>query len=180
MSAYIVDKVHIDLLVQAMLETYHKPFYVHRFEPTEVTLPVTTSPAVDPVPEEVRHLYVWGDISEADFMGRILWAENLESIKYRYPTDAEGQWPGPAGLTTDDVYCYAYERLPSHGNIPAVTVLKAIQGYEYQSCEHPGWSTSIAHAAIERLQSDAIGRLPGYEDAPWEATDRLMLMKGAA
>jgi hypothetical protein len=49
--------------------------------------------------------------------------------------------------------------------------LKAISCYEYQSCEHPGWRKSEAHAFCEALRDMAIGCLPGYDDAPWEIND---------
>ena len=52
--------------------------------------------------------------------------------------------------------------------IEAVQVLKAIQCYRYQSCEHPGWENSDARRWIDRLESDAIANLPGYDDADWE------------
>jgi hypothetical protein len=49
-----------------------------------------------------------------------------------------------------------------------VQVLKAIQSYAYQSCEHPEWDGSLAKRFCDWLESAIIGDLPGYDDAEWE------------
>jgi hypothetical protein len=50
-------------------------------------------------------------------------------------------------------------------------VLKAIDCYRYQSCEHPGWASSEAQQFCLALQALAINHLPGYDQAPWDITD---------
>jgi hypothetical protein len=54
--------------------------------------------------------------------------------------------------------------------LSAIECCKALDCYEYQSCEHPGWSASGARAFCERLRSSLVGAMAGYGDAPWEWT----------
>jgi len=91
-------------------------------------------------------------------VGAALFAENVASVTYRYDF----------ALTVDPY-------VATNASPPAtdpVQVLKAVQCYEYQTCEHPGWLDSAARLFCEHLTSAAIGRLPGYEDAAWEITPR--------
>ena len=79
----------------------------------------------------------------------------LRSVAHRYAEDADEA----AGL-------YVYRR-SGHPADP-VAVLKALDCYEYQACEDGGWEASEALAFCEALRHRAVGRLPGYEAAPWE------------
>jgi hypothetical protein len=98
-------------------------------------------------------------------VGQMLWDENIKSICARYP-DCVGhpdRMPGPLNET------FRYERhihLPM--SIDPVQVIKACNCYEYQSCEHEGWTTSEAKTFIDALRRKAINALPGYDDADWE------------
>lgn len=120
MSAFIVDKHHIDHIVTT----------ANRWEMREANTP--------------------------DELGRTLWTENVKSVAYRYsePTDmteaAEYRWP-------------VFGRV-----LKPVEALKAINCLEYQSCEHPAWQTSEARRFCESFKAEAIGRLDGYSEAPWE------------
>jgi hypothetical protein len=90
------------------------------------------------------------DLSD-DQLGRMLVATNHESVYARYREDVVA--PG-----------YKFHQTA----VSALMVLKAIDCYEYQSCEHDGWETSTAKAYCEGLRRYVIGCLPGYDDAPWE------------
>lgn len=90
-------------------------------------------------------------------VGAMLLAENRRSVDHRYD---EQDWEPP----------YLFTALP--GNPDPVVVLKAIDCYRYQSCEHPGWPASEALQFCLALQALAIGHLPGYDHAPWDITDR--------
>lgn len=96
----------------------------------------------------------------ADGIGRMLWHENAASIEARYGPDA-----GQFDLAATYRYTTPVGRIPS-----AVEALKLISCYEYQSCEHPGWTGSRAHAFCQSLTGVLIGCLPGYDAAPWEWT----------
>jgi len=50
--------------------------------------------------------------------------------------------------------------------LPALTVLKACDGFDYQASETPDYETSLAAIVIRAIRKWAITRLPGYSDAP--------------
>lgn len=171
MSAFVVDKAHIDAMIQAGIEfrLYGSDLsWYHEDQRHELTL------------------------ANADAVGAMLWGENARSVGYRYSYDGRVGYYGPEGaaeLEADhgedlpgryvDVEVapgvtidmpewaepYAYKR---YGNaLKPVVVLKAIDCYEYQSCEHDEWAESEAHAFCHALRKRMIHSLPGYEDAPW-------------
>ena len=91
-------------------------------------------------------------------VGAMLLAENRRSVNHRYD---EEEWEEP----------YGFRRLAGYPD--PIVVLKAISCYRYQSCEHPAWPDSEAFRFCEALESVAIARLPGYDEAPgWEVHDR--------
>jgi len=81
-------------------------------------------------------------------VGAVLLAENARSVNHRY---AEETWES------------VFEYSPIRGRLTPLQVLGAIGYYEYQSCEHPDWDESEAHAFCDALRHLAIGELPGYK-----------------
>ena len=144
MSAYIVDRGHIRFLIQAALTFSQRNGACFRFYQGETC-------------HELR-------AENADAIGTMLWKENEASVSYRYPHDTN-DLPGPVGDGPDHIYTHRACWLP----INPLHVLSAVACYDYQSCEHPGWKESAAHAFCEALMHKAIYRLPGYDDAPWGA-----------
>lgn len=110
------------------------------------------------------------DETSCNEVGRMLWMANIRSVAYRYnePIDA-GDLPGPVDLNLAETFhtgavIFGQQYSP-------VEILLAIEGYEYQSCEHPSWSTSEAQAFCDALRKHVISRLPGYDAAhSWEIT----------
>jgi hypothetical protein len=150
MSAYIVDKVHIDVLVSLAIQgrTPSRLRWYH---------------------DDTSHEARWDN---ADDVGRMLWRENLASVAYRYPDDTSGKRPGPCDLADADIEAYTHA---AHGyQLTPVEGLQAIRGYEYQACEHPGWHGSEAYAFCDALRRCLISRLRGSDDAPWEWTQATM------
>lgn len=96
----------------------------------------------------------------ASALGQMLVNENITSVQYRYRGEAVDTLPEPIDKTSLLDYQYAPGR-------PLTTVegLVALDGYEYQSCEHPGWVSSEAYAFVNALRSRLIGYLPGYSEA---------------
>ena len=145
MSAFIVDKIHIDGLVQAMLESngFHSPFrYFFK---------------------DKSHAVVK---ENANDIGSMLWEENLKSIDSRYPDCKEdGKYPGPIDFSTKDIVSYTYKRASQR--VKLIDALKAIDCYEYQTCEHNDWEKSESFAICQSLRKWLISRLPGYEEASW-------------
>lgn len=173
MSAFIVDKAHIDALVAAGLMGDYGCKLTWANE--------------EGAYDGSRKL----DHTTADRVGRMLWAENVISVDHRYSPEGrvayygEGwengpdfQLPGryveeaiPGTTETLSVPEYAYldeYRFPVGTRAPSpVATLKAIDCYEYQSCEHAGWKDSEAKRFCEALRDDMITRLPGYSEASW-------------
>jgi hypothetical protein len=141
MSAFMVSKAHIDYMVAAALSTRYGLTYYWQGRRYDVS---------------------HANASEA---GRMLWLENLASIKSRYPKDGDGKRPGPNGLRDEQVEGYSYRNGATVVN--PVVILKQIACYEYQSCEHEEWSDSKAAALCDALRKAWIHALPGFEDAPW-------------
>lgn len=144
MSAYIVDKNHIDYLLEAAVTFERGRFnWYHNQE---------------------QHQLKGYDDESRRAVGQMLWDENVKSVMARYPSDSPEELPGP-GLPT-----YQYE--PANVcwmKMDPVQVLKAVACYEYQSCEHAEWGTSSAQVFVHTLRGIAIRALPGYEAAQWGA-----------
>jgi hypothetical protein len=144
MSAFIVDKAHIDALVDVAVNgpKGHYPnwsaYWYHQGKSTDAR-------------------------DNPDDTGRMLWATNFDSVAYRY--DSETDLPGPIGINEPEVMAYSFKRRPLNARLTPVAALKALDGYEYQSCEHPEWQDSKAHAFCTMLRSRLIGVLPGYDEA---------------
>jgi hypothetical protein len=97
-------------------------------------------------------------------LGADLWAENHRSANHR--SDLQEQ-PPP--------YCAPVAEVL----LDPVAVVKAVDCYTYQSCEHPKWTDSRAAAYCTRLRSAAMTGLPiehttggtpypaGWDQAPW-------------
>lgn len=139
MSAWIVSEQHITAMLTAGLRFGYGPDDKMRFFAGEYNR------------AKVREL----TLSTASEVGQMLWAENYASVNHRYEESGEApdyDYPDRSG---DRV-----EKDP-------VVILKLIDCYEYQSCEHDGWATSKAKAFCDALRSRAINKLPGYDAAPW-------------
>lgn len=88
-------------------------------------------------------------------LGQLLWTENFASVNYRYTDQQPAEtYTGPSAYSAK--------------SLTPVQALKAIACYVYQSCEHPTWEQSEAYTFTEQFKSEAISRLPGYENADWE------------
>jgi hypothetical protein len=104
--------------------------------------------------------------TDSDTIGSVLVTEQLASVSYRYPDDRLDDLPG----YTPDIG-REYEFKPTSLRLDPRFVLKAIAGYEYQSCEHPGWDTSEAKAIVETIKEHAISAIthsPEVPDMFWE------------
>jgi hypothetical protein len=75
----------------------------------------------------------------------MLWSECVDSIAYRYGLTARNQ---ELKAYRKAIKEYAFENKPA----ASVPVLKmALQCFDYQSCEHPGWVLSAARFACEAI-----------------------------
>lgn len=80
----------------------------------------------------------------------MLWAENYNSVNYRYDEDETP--PVYSAETTEALF-------------DPVVIYKAAGCYEYQSCEHPEWADSEANALISALAVAAEDRMPAADQA---------------
>jgi hypothetical protein len=186
MSAYVVSKPHIDLLVQAAIagpsdghgwKIGGEPFsYYHDSERHAVEIGA-----------EPGERSVWGELVGPSVLGQRLTDENVTSVEGRYPdTNADrGDLPGPCDAYYMGPYVFEAFRasgrrlcvpgMPEAIEPPAtiVEIAKAVSCYEYQSCEHDGWETSEAHAFCQALTEALLHSLPGYDAAPWGFDERV-------
>jgi len=138
MSAFVVDKAHINLMINAGLFSHDPLTWYHGDKH-----------------HKLEH-------SNTDEVGQMLLDECIKSVSYRYGDSEVTNLPGRA----DAEYIVPFKHKLAY-NIPAVVVLKQIHCYQYQSCEHPDWEASEAYAYCKALEGRLIRNLPGYEEAPW-------------
>ncbi len=103
-----------------------------------------------PMDEDRRNVLTRETVND---VGIMLAAENRRSVNHRY---------GESNM--EDFFEFSECR---GGMIDLVQVLKLIDCYEYQSCEHPEWKHSEARIFCDALRRLMIGNLPGYEEAAW-------------
>lgn len=180
MSAYVVDRDHIDFMVQAALagatdsQGWSAPhgdfswFHDGRRIRVEIGAEIFEGGTLE--------------IVSPDVLGQRLVDECVRSVHARYP-DTEpdaGDLPGPC----DAYYMgpYIFEPIDTGKQLYSIargltlavqpvantaTVAHQISHYEYQSCEHPEWRESEAFAFCAALKDRLLGTLPGAGDAVW-------------
>ena len=142
MSAFIVNDIHIDALVNLALAP---PAGFARIPGGPYALRFDFHD--NRGDGEVR-------LDRANDLGQMLRNANLRSIKDRYPESEEDYWP------------YHYKRPPRQ--LTALEGLKALACYEYQTCESDSWDGSLAWMFCEALRRHLIHFIPGYDEGPWE------------
>lgn len=161
MSAFIVDKSHIDALVELALcgpkdraghpRDSWPSFYWHEDDPE--TGVVRTHELVSKTCNEV---------------GAMLIRECIVSVACHYPDLLWPELPGPIPNPDPNEYFFPLDRAFSGFTRPTtVEGLKILDCYEYQSCGHAGWRDSSAQRFCDTLRNRLIRALPGYEEAPW-------------
>lgn len=83
--------------------------------------------------------------------------ENIASVAYRYPSDTgNGDRPGPC-LTDDQIVrasaLYAEYFADNIPYLSAKDVLSMVRCLIYQSCEHPGWESSVARSIVTEIET---------------------------
>jgi hypothetical protein len=103
------------------------------------------------------------DRVDPDAQGRMLWEENVKSLRHRYPTDSDAHRAFDAQVSG---YSFAEYVGVKPGPIGCLADF-----YDYQACERPTWRDSDAFLALAELRVQLARRLPGAEAAPWGVTD---------
>ena len=162
MSAYVVDPRTIDYLVA---------WAQRRRCGGSVRVPegVELSPDIAVYTQEGMTGRAWFKLNDmpADVLGRILMAENVRSVRYRYPDTAPDDMPGP--IDQSGVWSYRY-RPVSLDSLKPAWVVRSSDCLSYQSCESDDWEDTLAHAVLDAIREDAIDAMIG-DDAPWGVTD---------
>jgi hypothetical protein len=136
-SAYIVDHDHIDALLSYAIQ--HEVRYVANGCCVEISK------------------------TNATEIGRILLDENERSVRDRYPGCDADELPGTIGQNSA---CYKFRHWPARVPLPALTILKACDGFDYQACETDDYEQSLSAIIVRAIRGFAIRRLPGYSDSP--------------
>ncbi len=162
MSAFVVDKKHIDLMVCAA-EYYGKQGHQGarmQWWQTDESGNYAGWRYLDANEDQREEYYTLSQL------GQLLVSENVASVHDRYPDDDPdlGELPGPIDAYYMGPYVYENPgRVLSPGE-----VFRAIDCYDYQSCETGNWRNTEAFAFCEALRSAACRAVSDYEQAPWE------------
>lgn len=147
MSAFVVNRDHIDLLVTGGL-LYGRPSDRLRWHFGN--------------PGRVAEL----NEETADATGAMLLAENVRSVRYRYPDDSRDELPGSFDMFTP----YTFRATHDVDRRPALGLLfEALDCYDYQSCESDDWRATEAFAYCEALRDRISREVPGRGDG-WDWT----------
>ncbi len=157
MSAFVVSATHVDVILSVALHG-----------PSDRT---QTGPWLPP------HLEVLGaplSATTCSVLGAALLGECLASVSHRYPDCPAHELPGPCPMPIPEQYEFT-----DFGPCMSIAeACKAIDCYEYQSCEHPEWAESTARGFCDCLRHELIIQLAGTEGAPWEWTPETLAARG--
>jgi hypothetical protein len=168
MSAFVVDKAHINAMVRFGLtspQRTHSPLSWYDVD-TKTIKYTGDYEAYSRELQSHRHQLTR---EMADVVGQMLLDENVKAVGIRYSSSPVTDLPGRA----DAEYLIPYKVTFSYRIPTPVEVLSLINCYEYQSCEDDDYYETEAHHFCEALKNMAIRSLPGYEDAPYEWTPEM-------
>lgn len=166
MSAFVVDKAHIDLLVRAAEHYGRTADDRFRWWRPDENGDFAGWRELDPFAD--------GDDPERltrSQLGQILVDENVRSVHHRYPRDNAdlGELPGPI----DAYYLgpYVYDD-PGFAPEPD-EVFAAIDCLDYQSCETDDWRRTEAFMLLEALRGVTCKAVGNRGEVPshWSAED---------
>ena len=156
MSAFVVCREHIDVLVRLAISGPADGDPASRLAfPVRVKDQSGRWRKVAPV-DDLQHV----DLIDPTDVGRILWAENHESVAHRYSERYDEE-------IVDE---YRYQ---DPGFAPTCAeAARALSCLAYQSCEHPEWDESIALGIVQALRVGLLDALAGVDTAPWAWSER--------
>lgn len=184
MSAYVVDKDHIDFMVQAAIagatdsrgwESPHGGFsWFHD----------GTRYSVKPHLDEPERVSKYSVEVPPGTLGQMLVDECVRSVSARYPGDDidAGELPGPVRERAYYLQPYVFEPIDTGRQVYSIgaglqlavqpvantaTVAAQLGHYEYQACESDDWRDTEARAFVDAMRERLLGTLPGAEQASW-------------
>ena len=181
MSAYLIDPETLDYVLSWLeSKNLHQRGTRIRVEEDAAdleTVKVLVPHAINPHAwaGETKYVVQLAELTKED-MGRILYAENVRSVSYRYPNDTPDSIPGP--IANGRCYSYTFRRVDG---IPfrAGWVIRSLDCLDYQSCECPDYRGTVAKALADEIRRMAVDELVG-EDAPWGVTEEHIAKERAA
>ncbi len=182
MSAYMVDKDHVDFLVQSALagatdsrrwQSSHERHFSYYSHARNVRVYVAE--------HDEPHTDTHSETISPSMLGQLLADTNAESINARYPdtVDDPSAMPGPRDHYWEP---YVFEPIDTGRQVFSIsaglqiavqpvantaTVAAQLNHYEYQACEHADWRESDGFAFCEAMRDRLLRRLPGAEQASW-------------
>ncbi len=116
-------------------------------------------------------------VERPEDIAEMLARENIASVAYRYPDDADGGRCGTYLEMDEDIVKAAriwvdhyLDKSPIGFNLASNAIIwNACDHLEYQSCEHDGWLTSDARNLLQQIRQH-IGKKP-LGDVAWGWTD---------
>ena len=159
MSSWIVTKEHITALVDLAtvpgrgLHFYHEN-KMHSFESYVTKYDNGT------------------EISYWDWLGQMLWDENVRGVGERYPDSGITDLPGSIGAEHIIPYKHVFTISDPRTMPTPIEGIVVARCYRYQSCDSGDvWDKSLARAFVDALIEELITQLPGYDAAPWGWTE---------
>jgi hypothetical protein len=165
MSAHIQDRAHFLAIIRTALEGPADPREV---SPDNVWNGVRWYAVPDRELRDIdwRQLALFTrrlDYDTAEETAALLYDENVASVRYRYDdADDAGLIPQQPPFTVADIR--------RGRRLTAVDALCAIQGLEYQSCEHPEWADGEARRFLAAFQRELAGFLT-KDSSCWSIRD---------
>jgi hypothetical protein len=85
--------------------------------------------------------------------------ENIRSVSHRYSVYKEERLVVSEAGDLAETYYF------NPGKLSALDILRMCECYEYQSCETPDWTSTLAYRQIQWIKTAAMSRLPGWDEA---------------
>lgn len=105
-----------------------------------------------------QHCNPNASLRECQQTGEKLLTENIKSVNHRYELND----------TLPDDYLYSRVHLLNNEPITLIQIIKAVNCWQYQSCEHDDAEKTEAWRIASQIKEEAIRQLPGYEEAEYE------------
>ena len=145
MSAWLVSKKHIDIIITAALFANRGNTFRWYFEGKW---------------RELR-------LDNADEIGQMLINQNADSVGTKYESTPSTELPGDID---NAILPYHYSR-PA-GDVTAIQAVKLINSYQYQASETGDWLKTESFKFTQSLKETLITMLKGYDEAPWQVNPR--------
>jgi len=178
MSAWIVSRVHIDVLVRGVIEEggfYHRGKWFKVVE--DEAARAESLEHLKSFYTEARREQEARRIMTATDLGKMLWSENHKSVNARYGerTRTPEYWyiePKKYMTYTDEKYSRLegntwVEYIKREGHIDRGLLATQASCYDYQTCEHDTYYASRAFSVVLALGKSLLHKVEGSKEAPW-------------